>query len=70
MTIRPKDSQFAFTTNPDRESVGLARASLRATGGYCPCKVLRNEDTCCICRNTRETGICECGLYVPVLRQD
>lgn len=69
MAIHPKDSEFEFVLYPDPESVRMAREGLRATGGYCPCKVLRNEDTRCICRNTRETGWCECGLYAAVPRE-
>jgi len=34
--------------------------------GYCPCKVLRNEDTKCVCKEFRlqDIGICSCGLYI------
>ena len=31
---------------------------------YCPCSVVRNDDTVCRCKEYRETGICHCGLYV------
>ena len=36
------------------------------TGGYCPCRLERNEDTRCMCKEFREQekGGCHCGLYV------
>ena len=37
-------------------------------GGYCPCAVIRNEDTKCICKAFREqeSGLCRCGRYEKV----
>ena len=34
--------------------------------GYCPCKLLKNEDTKCMCKEFREQekGVCHCGLYI------
>ena len=37
--------------------------------GYCPCKVEKNEDTRCICKEFRESnsvGPCHCGLWVKL----
>ena len=45
---------------------------IKKNGGYCPCKVLHNEDTKCMCQefkdilNSEEKAIndtCACGLY-------
>ena len=42
---------------------------IRDNNGYCPCRVLHNEDTKCMCKDFRdqikrgETGTCHCGLY-------
>lgn len=45
---------------------------IKTNGGYCPCKVLHNEDTKCMCKefkdvlNTKEESnndTCACGLY-------
>lgn len=30
---------------------------------YCPCQLLRNEDTICPCKYMREQGACRCGLF-------
>lgn len=39
--------------------------ALKANGGYCPCSVVKNEDTKCMCKEFREmeSGTCHCGLY-------
>lgn len=37
--------------------------------GYCPCLVLRNEDTKCMCEDFREQkhpGVCHCGRFEKV----
>lgn len=39
---------------------------LRANDGYCPCSLVKNKDTKCMCKAFREQtepGICHCGLY-------
>ena len=57
--------------------VRIADASVRdlvvANNGYCPCAVLRNPDTKCMCKDFREQatpGLCHCGLYVKELVDD
>ena len=40
--------------------------SLRENDGYCPCRVMKTEDTKCMCKEFREqtvSGYCHCGLY-------
>lgn len=39
---------------------------VKANNGYCPCAVIKNEDTKCICKEFREQtvpGLCRCGRY-------
>ena len=45
---------------------------IKSNGGYCPCKVLHNEDTKCMCKEFKDTlnsnekpiyDTCACGLY-------
>lgn len=58
-----------ITTNSDKELVADIRARLKANGGYCPCRLIKNDDTKCICKEflMQETpGPCHCGLYVKV----
>lgn len=56
--------------NPDTEMVKLIREGLERSGGYCPCRRERTEDTRCMCREFREQlkdpefeGFCHCMLY-------
>lgn len=56
--------------NEDKDVVASVKEGLKRTGGYCPCLVLRNEDTKCMCRDFREKiadpefeGYCHCMLY-------
>lgn len=59
-----------ITLNPDKEVVRVVKEGLKAKGGYCPCRLERNEDTKCMCREFREQcadpnfeGFCHCMLY-------
>lgn len=54
----------------DKEHADRVRKALANRGGYCPCSLLRDEDTKCMCRTfreQREPGLCHCGLYEKVL---
>lgn len=55
--------------NLDKEVVKEVREGLKRTGGYCPCRVARTEDTKCLCKEFREQSVegeCYCGLYIKV----
>lgn len=49
----------------NKELVKDIRTKIKENGGYCPCRIERNEDTKCICKEFREqkSGECHCGLY-------
>lgn len=50
----------------DKILVQKIKEKLKETGGYCPCRIERTEDTKCICKEFLEqphTGYCHCGLY-------
>ena len=36
--------------------------------GYCPCAVVKNEDTKCMCKEFKqqESGVCHCGRFEKV----
>lgn len=55
-----------ITLNPDKEYVHSIKKQLKANGGYCPCSLIKNEDTKCMCKEFREmeSGMCHCGLYI------
>ncbi len=67
-----KDKKVAgrVRLNDDAEVVRIVREGLKRTGGYCPCRRERTENTKCICREFREQmadpdfeGYCHCMLY-------
>ena len=60
--------------NPDKEIVKTVREGLKAKGGYCPCRLGRDEDNKCMCKEFREQikdpsfeGFCHCMLYYKSL---
>lgn len=58
--------------NPDQEYANEIKRQLKSNGGYCPCALLKNEDTKCMCKEFREVdeGMCHCGLYYKVKEED
>lgn len=59
-----------ITTNSDLDLVADIRSKLKENGGYCPCSLVKNDSTKCMCKEFRdqiergEPGECHCGLYV------
>lgn len=59
-----------ITINKDSNYVTEVKKKLKENGGYCPCRIIRNDDTKCMCKEFRdmikrkEIGMCHCGLYV------
>ncbi len=56
--------------NENPEIVETIREGLKQTGGYCPCRRERTEDTKCMCKEFRGQiedpdfeGYCHCLLY-------
>ena len=59
-----------ITLNPDKSVVEAIREGLRKKDGYCPCKLGKEEENKCMCREFREQiadpdyeGFCHCMLY-------
>ena len=45
------------------------RKLVSENGGYCPCALVKNEDTWCMCKEFRESdtpGVCHCGRFEKV----
>lgn len=36
---------------------------LKENSWHCPCMVIKNDDTLCPCKESRENLKCRCGLY-------
>lgn len=61
--------------NEDADVVATVKAGLQKTGGYCPCRLEKNEDTKCMCKEFRDQikdpdyeGYCHCMLYYKSLK--
>ena len=61
---------MAVRLNKDKEIVAAVKEGLKRTGGYCPCRLERTEDTKCMCQEFREQiadpnfeGDCHCMLF-------
>ena len=54
----------------DKDLEKEIRTKLKENDGYCPCAIVKNDDTKCICKSFREQlkqgipGKCHCELYV------
>ena len=55
-----------ITYNQDKQIVDKILDALDKNNGYCPCKLEKNNDTKCMCKEFREQkeGYCNCGLYI------
>ena len=49
----------------DEEHIEFANI-IKSNGGYCPCSLIKNEDTKCMCKEFREqeSGECHCGRFI------
>ena len=54
--------------NPDKDFVAHMRKALKDNNGFCPCAIVRSEDTKCMCKEFREMeeGTCHCGLSIDI----
>lgn len=57
--------------NTDKSVVSRIKNELKENGGYCPCSIIKTEDTKCMCKEFREMseGECHCGLYIKYKEQ-
>lgn len=62
MSIRVTDNKEVKET----VLAGLKRNKEKYGKKYCPCSLVRDEDTVCMCKEFREMeeGICHCQLYI------
>ena len=59
-----------ITLNPNEEHVAKIRAKLKANDGYCPCVLIKSDETKCMCKDfleQTEEGYCHCQLYYKKL---
>lgn len=58
--------------NEEPELVAEILEQIKNNGGYCPCKIIHDQDTKCMCKEFKEIlkskeesiyDTCACGLY-------
>lgn len=50
-------------TTEEKENIKL---NIKNNEGYCPCSIIKNKDSKCMCKDFKENiifGECHCGLY-------
>lgn len=65
---------MAVRLNENREIVETIKEGLKQSGGYCPCRLEKTDDTKCICSEFKEQiadptfeGYCHCMLYYKTI---
>lgn len=61
----PKEP-FKIYMNPDEEFFEKISNKVKDNDGYCPCMLVRNKDTKCMCKeftDKQENGFCRCKRY-------
>ena len=48
---------MSIRVNTDSKLVEEIRKQLKENGGYCPCSLVRTDDTKCMCREFREMEV-------------
>jgi len=55
--------------NPNKEYADSVREALKLNNMFCPCSMVCNDDTECMCKKFREQdyeGYCHCELYYKI----
>lgn len=53
----------------DKEKAKEIFAAVQKAGGYCPCRIKKDDTTRCMCEEFRKQntpGFCHCGLYEKI----
>ena len=57
-------------SNPDKDIYNEVTQAVKDNDGYCPCELIQNEDTKCMCKAFKEQtepGECHCGRFIKVV---
>ena len=69
-------TKYKIVLNDDIELVAEVNRQLQETRGYCPCALVWNESTKCVCSAFRESLAngeeveCHCGKYKIIKTED
>lgn len=56
--------------NPDKDKYDSITQAVKDNDNYCPCSLVRNENSKCICKEFREQdyeGFCHCTRFKKVI---
>ena len=60
---------FDIKQNPNEDALKEIVEAVDANEGYCPCALVKNDDTKCMCkefRDNEDTDFCHCGRFYKV----
>ena len=66
------NNKIKIIKNPDDKYTKEIQKKLNENNGFCPCRLIKNDETKCMCKEFRdsvkrgETGECHCGLFIAV----
>ena len=55
--------------NPDKDMYDSVTAAVKKNGGYCCCRIVKNKDTKCMCKEFKDQqteGLCYCERFMKV----
>ena len=52
-----------YKVTENKKVIEMLREKL-SNDRHCPCQIKKTDDTLCVCKQFRDTGICKCGLWV------
>lgn len=64
---------MAIRPNSNKEKYDMIMKKVEENDGYCPCKLIKNQDTKCICKEFTEQeneGYCHCGAYYKEVKHE
>jgi len=50
--------------NPNKKKAREVAMKVLENNKYCPCMIVKNQDTKCPCKDKREKEICICELFI------
>lgn len=57
---------FRYKQNPDKEFYDNITLKVQQNGGYCPCELIKTDETKCMCKAFKEQqteGFCHCRRF-------
>lgn len=62
--------KYKIIRNKNKQVYETITQNVKDNDGFCPCRLERNHDTRCICKEFKERnygGECHCGRFIKVI---